>query len=177
MIYTTVNLLISVFDKSRITYNKSVEKLTLTKETRIHNVTGKNGVKFAISWIDSDGQYMSTTVGYPVVYQRYGSNVNFYSDLSQEPKLIPLKICTLTEFSNGIIEFSDGSENYNYWPEDDFDFSLQSDKNGLEYREIIISFERCRNLTDFSWKSIDQINSKIDGSFAQITTMTPYFDF
>ena len=64
-----------------------------------------------------------------------------------------------------------------YWLENDYDLSLQSDRNGEEFREIVISFSECVNQTDVIWESQDKIDEVIANSDILALVMTPYFDF
>ena len=85
-----------------------------------------------------NGKQIGEEIGNIVVYQRFGTSVFKTGRVITPSYLVDLEWCPLYNFTKGILDFPLGQGFF--WFENDYDLSLQGDRNGEKFREIVISF-------------------------------------
>ena len=132
----------SVFNNSEIRFTKNEKKLTLSKESEIHNITSGNGLQFAFRWSTRDGIHVDRTIGEIVMQQVYFddcvNNIFCFSTTN-----IPLETCNVYEFSDGIIPEEIGNDTL-LCAKSDVDLRLQSNSFGNFSKVLAVYVKPCK---------------------------------
>ena len=173
MFWAAVISMNSVFNNSEIRFTKNEKKLTLSKESEIHNITSGNGLQFAFRWSTRDGIHVDRTIGEIVMQQVYFddcvNNIFCFSTTN-----IPLETCNVYEFSDGIIPEEIGNDTL-LCAKRDVDLRLQSNSFGKFSKVLAVYVKPCQGY-DY-WKPYEQILRKLQYSTLNINVLAPYFDF
>ena len=152
------------------------KKITVALDQDDHTFSLENGVRYAFSWANSDGiGDIDKSLGEISIEQEY------YYECPEMPEgscfektEIPLEPCTVDEFSQGITNIQAPGSTF-YWPSKDYNFTLQSNAVGKQYKTVRVYF-RVWVREDYC-KPYQEAIQELKGSIVNLLIMTPYFDY